>query len=243
LQEKEKAMAVLDPVIPKVLATRIIPRVDPALAEAYGFDGGELPAVGLITCDLDDALYTALDEATKQAPVQIVYARSLYAGSGFPSGPTSGEILGVMAGADPDDVERGMHACIQCLALQALNTGMHACIQCLQSEAHFYSADDAGTLTFFPHVISSLGHYLSAEAGLKPGEAMAYLIATPLEAVYGVDAALKAAQVRLVKSFEPPTETNYAGAYLTGSLEACEAAAQAFAQAVVDIAATPNRLL
>jgi ethanolamine utilization protein EutL len=227
LQEKEKAMAVLDPVIPKVLATRIIPRVDPALAEAYGFDGGELPAVGLITCDLDDALYTALDEATKQAPVQIVYARSLYAGSGFPSGPTSGEILGVMAGADPDDVERGMHACIQCL----------------QSEAHFYSADDAGTLTFFPHVISSLGHYLSAEAGLKPGEAMAYLIATPLEAVYGVDAALKAAQVRLVKSFEPPTETNYAGAYLTGSLEACEAAAQAFAQAVVDIAATPNRLL
>jgi ethanolamine utilization protein EutL len=220
-------MAVLDPVIPEVLATRIIPRVDPTLAQAYGFDGAQLPAVGLITCDLDDALYTALDEATKQAPVQIVYARSLYAGSGYPSGPTSGEILGVMAAADPDDVERGMHACIQCL----------------QSEAHFYSADDGGTLTFFPHVISSLGHYLSAEAGLKPGEAMAYLIATPLEAVYGVDAALKAAQVRLVKNFAPPTETNYAGAYLTGSLEACEAAAQAFAQAVVDIAATPTRLL
>jgi ethanolamine utilization protein EutL len=220
-------MAVLDPVIPKVLCTRIIPRVDPALAAAYGFDGAATPAVGLITCDLDDALYTALDEATKQAPVEIVFARSLYAGSGFPSGPTSGEILGVMVGADPDDVERGMHACIGCL----------------ENEAHFYRANDDGSHAFFPHVISSLGHYLSREAGLQPGEPMAYLIATPLEAVYGVDAALKAAQVRLVKSFPPPTETNYAGAYLTGALEACEAAAQAFARAVVEISATPNRLV
>jgi ethanolamine utilization protein EutL len=201
--------------------------VDPALAEAYGFDGDSNPAVGLITCDLDDALYTALDEATKQAPVQIVFARSLYAGSGYPSGPTSGEILGVMVGADPDDVERGVQACITCL----------------EREAHFYIADDAGTMTFFPHVISSLGNYLSREADLEPGEPMAYLIATPLEAVYAVDAALKAAEVRLVKSFPPPTETNYAGAYLTGSLESCEAAAQAFAAAVVEIAAVPNRLI
>ena len=35
-----------------------------------------------------------------------------------------------------------------------------------------------------------------------------------------MDAALKAAEVRLVKSFEPPTETNYAGAYLTEILRA-----------------------
>lgn len=220
-------MAVLDPVIPKVLATRIIPRVDPALAAAYGFDADSRPSVGLITCDLDDALYTALDEATKQAPVEIVFARSLYAGSSFPSGPTSGEILGLMVGADPDQVERGMQACIACL----------------RNEAHFYSADAEGRTTFFPHVISSLGRYLSAESGLPPGEPMAYLIATPLEAIYGVDAALKAAAVTLVKSFPPPTETNYAGAYLSGALEACEAAAQAFAAAVLEIAAAPTRLL
>ena len=120
---------------------------------------------------------------------------------------------------------------------------MSACIECLRSEAHFYSARDDDSMAFFPHVISSLGHYLSAEAGLSPGESMAYLIATPLEAIYGVDAALKAARVRLVKSFPPPTETNYAGAYLTGSLEDCEAAAQAFAGAVLEVAADPNRLI
>lgn len=217
-------MAVLDPVIPKVLATRLIPRVDPSLAAAYGFDGARLPAVALITCDLDDALYAALDEATKQAPVEVVFARSFYAGSSHASGPTSGEILGVLAGADPEDAARGLTACITCL----------------EREAHFYTANEDGSHTFFPHVISSLGHYLSREAGLPVGEPMAYLIATPLEAVYGLDAALKAAEVRLVKSFPPPTETNFAGAYLTGTLEACEAAAQAFAAAVVEIASRPR---
>ncbi len=217
-------MAVLDPLIPNVLATRIIPRVDPGLARAYGFDGDALPAVGLITCDQDDSLYTALDEATKQSPVEVVFARSLYAGSSYPSGATSGEILGVLAGADPEDVRRGLDACIRCL----------------QHEAHFYSADAEGKVTFFPQVISSLGYYLSTEAGLPVGDAMAYLIATPLEAIFGLDAALKAANVRLVKSFPPPTETNYAGGYLTGTLEACEAAAQAFAQAVIEVAGQPN---
>ena len=220
-------MAALDPIIPKVLATRIIPRIDPALAEAYGFDGERLCSVGLITCDQDDSLYTALDEATKQAPVKIVFARSLYAGAAHPSGPTSGEILGIMAAPDPQEVERGMRACITCL----------------QQEAHFYAADEAGELAFFPHVISSLGYYLSKESGIPRGEPMAYLIATPLEAVYAVDAALKAAEVTLVKNFAPPTETNYAGAYLSGTLESCEAAAQAFAEAVVEIAAEPKRLL
>ncbi len=218
-------MAILDPVIPRVLATRIIPRVDASLAAAYGFDGARLPSLALITCDLDDALYAALDEATKQAPVEVVYARSFYAGSSHASGPTSGEILGVLAGADPEDARRGLSACVTCL----------------EREAHFYTANADGSHTFFPHVISSLGRYLSREAGLAVGEPMAYLIATPLEAVYGIDAALKAAEVRLVKSFPPPTETNFAGAYLTGSLEACEAAAQAFAAAVVEIAAQPRR--
>ena len=219
-------MAVLEPLIPKVLATRIIPRIDLPLAAAYGFDGDALPAVALITCDMDDALYTALDEATKQAPVEVVFARSFYAGSGYPSGPTSGEILGVLAARDPDDVERGLAACVTCL----------------EQEAYFYSADDKGDTAFFPHVISSLGHYLSKEAGLEPGDPMAYLIATPLEAVYGLDAALKAADVRLVKNFEPPTETNFAGGFLSGALEACEAAATAFAEAVVEIAGRPRGL-
>jgi ethanolamine utilization protein EutL len=218
-------MGVLDPLIPTVKATRIIPNVDSALAEAYGFDAKRYASAGLITCDMDDALYAALDQATKNARVDVVFARSFYAGAAHASGATSGEILGILAGQDPEDVRRGLDACVDYL----------------EREAHFFQANDAGTVSFFPHVISSLGHYLSKGAGLAFGEPMAYLIATPLEAIYGLDAALKAADVRLVKNFPPPTETNFAGGFLSGTLEACEAAAQAFAERVVEVAGQPNR--
>ena len=77
----------------------------------------------------------------------------------------------------------------------------------------------------FPHVIASLGEYLSREAGLSPGEPMAYLVAPPIEATIALDAALKAADVRAVHIIPPPTETNFAAAWLTGTLDACEAAA------------------
>jgi ethanolamine utilization protein EutL len=69
---------------------------------------------------------------------------------------------------------------------------------------------------------------------------MAYLVAPPMEATIALDAALKAAEVRAVKVFPPPTETNFAAAYLTGDLPACEAAAMAFAEAVVEVGRRPR---
>ena len=92
----------------------------------------------------------------------------------------------------------------------------------------------------FPHVIGSLGHYLSAQAALAPGDAMAYLVAPPIEATIALDVALKSADVVVAKIFTPPTETNYAAAWLTGDLDACRAAAEAFARAVVEIAGAPK---
>jgi len=57
--------------------------------------------------------------------------------------------------------------------------------------------------------------------------------------MYGLDVALKAADVELVKFFGPPSETNFGGGFLTGSQSACQAAADAFRQAVLDIARNP----
>ena len=51
--------------------------------------------------------------------------------------------------------------------------------------------------------------------------------------------ALKAADVRAVKIFPPPTETNFTAAWLTGTQAECEAAAIAYLAAVVDIARDP----
>ena len=68
---------------------------------------------------------------------------------------------------------------------------------------------------------------------------MAYLIAPPLEAIYALDNAIKAADVKLVQFYGPPTETNFAGGLLTGSQSACKAACEAFRDAVITIADNP----
>jgi ethanolamine utilization protein EutL len=214
----------LEPIVPRVLSVRRLPAADPALLRAYGADPARHTSLGLVTCDQDDPTYVALDEATKHAPVDVVFARSFYAGSAHASGRLSGEILGILAAADPEEIEHGLTALLRCL----------------EHDACFYAADAKGTVTVFPHVIASLGRYLSAQAGLTPGEAMAYLVAPPIEATVALDAALKAANVRPMKVFPPPTETNFAAAWLTGSQPECEAAAEAYAEAVVRVAAEPH---
>ena len=75
---------------------------------------------------------------------------------------------------------------------------------------------------------------------MPEGTAMAYLIAPPLEAMIGMDAALKAADVTLNLFYGPPTETNFAGGLLTGDQAACKAACEAFADMVCKIACAPT---
>lgn len=210
---------ILEPIYPKILSVRRLHNAHPSLLEAYGADPSKHSSLGLITCDQDDSTYVALDEATKHSPVDVVYAKSFYAGAAHASGRLSGEILGVIAGANPDEIEEGLKAAIRCL----------------DHDACFYTADADGTIAVFPHVISSLGYYLSEQAGLKLGDSMAYLVAPPMEASIALDAALKAADVRAAKIFPPPTETNFAAAWLTGELPECQAAAEAFAEMVVRV--------
>lgn len=216
---------ILEPIVPTVLSVRRIPRADEAVLRTYDADPGRHCSLGLVTVDQDDPTYVALDEATKHAEVDVVYARSFYAGSAHASGRLSGEILGVLAAADPEEIERGLSALLRCL----------------EHDACFYDADGKGTITVFPHVVASLGRYLSRQAGLEPGASMAYLVAPPIEAALGLDAALKAADVRAVRTFPPPTETNFSAAWLAGDLPSCQAAATAFAETVVEVGLAPKR--
>ena len=71
------------------------------------------------------------------------------------------------------------------------------------------------------------------------GTALAYLIAPPLESMYALDAALKAADVELCKLYNPPTETNFGGGLVRGTQSACDAACAAFAAAVAEVAQRP----
>lgn len=203
----------------KVLALRYIPNGSPGLSRSLGAPEG-YPALGILTTDSDDATYIALDEATKAADVKVCYARSFYAGAANASTPYAGEVIGILAGPTPGAVRSGMEA-----ALSALER---------------IGFEETNGVPYLAHTVSSAGSYLSEQAGVRQGSALAYLIAPPLESMFGLDAAMKAADVELCKLYAPPSETNFGGGLLTGTRSACVAACEAFANAVADVAKLPR---
>ncbi len=204
----------------KILAVRYLASASPALCRSLGAPEG-YPCLAMLTTDSDDATYIALDEATKAADVKVCYGRSFYAGAANASTPNAGEVIGILAGPTPGAVRSGMDAALS--ALQRIG---------------FESVHD---VPYLAHTLSRTGSFLSKEAGIPEGSALAYLIAPPLESMYAMDAALKAADVTLCKLYAPPSETNFGGGLLTGTQSACEAACSAFAEAVAQVAAAPRK--
>ena len=206
-----------------VLSVRIIPNADPMLLQKLEVPQGHR-SLGIFTTDCDDVSYAALDEATKKAQVSVAYARSMYAGAANANTALAGEFIGILSAENPAEIR----------------SGLEAALLYIENDARFFSANDDDSVVYFAHCISRTGSYLSKAADVPEGTAMAYLIAPPLEAMVGLDAALKAAQVEMRVFYGPPSETNFAGGLLTGDQAACRAACEAFADAVCGIAASPT---
>ena len=202
-----------------VLAVRYLNNCAPALLKAMGASE-ELPSLGILTTDCDDATYIALDEATKAAEVEVIYGGSFYAGAANASTPHAGEVIGILGAKTPGAVRSGMERALEVL-----------------KKIGFENVKGVPCLAY---TVSSAGTFLSKEAGVKEGAALAYLIAPPLESMYAMDAALKAGNVELQKLYLPPTATNFGGGLLSGTQSACKMAAEAFLQTVEEVAGRPQ---
>ena len=203
----------------KVLSVRYLANASGELCRGLRVPEG-FSSLAMLTTDCDDATYIALDAATKAAEVEVVYGRSFYAGAANASTPNAGEVIGILAARTPGAARSGMEA-----ALATLNR---------------VGFEDLGGVPCLAHTVSSVGSFLAAEAGVPVGSAIAYLIAPPLEAMYAMDAALKAAEVKLSRLYAPPSETNFGGGLLSGTQSACEAACAAFRERVAEVAAQPG---
>ena len=201
----------------KVLAVQYLSAVSPELSRALGTDA---PCLGILTTDSDDPTYIALDQATKDAQVSVCYGRSFYAGAGNATTPLAGEVIGILAGPTPGAVRSGMESAL--------------------GELQRVGFEEVSGVPCLAHTVSRCGSFLAKEAGIREGSAIAYLIAPPLESMYAMDAALKAADVRLCKLYNPPSETNFGGGLLTGTQSACAAACAAFREAVEKVARQPK---
>ena len=208
----------------KVLSVKLIPNINPAMAKQLNLESGH-NSIGLFTADIDDVAYTALDEATKKAVVSVAYAKSFYGGAVNANSKLAGEFIGILSGPTPAEVK----------------SGINAAVDFIENDAAFYSVNEDDTICYYAHCISRTGSFLSKEAGIKEGEALAYLIAPPMEAVYALDVAMKAADVEMAAFYGPPSETNFGGGLLTGSQSACKAACEAFADGVNFVADNPMR--
>ena len=134
-----------------VLATHTIANVSETLAEKLGLPQ-QYRSIGIITADSDDVTYCALDEATKAAAVEVVYGRSLYAGAGNASTKLAGEVIGILAGPNPAEVQSGLRACAEFMA----------------SGVGFRSANEDGSIVYFAHTVSRTGTYLGWTRRSKP---------------------------------------------------------------------------
>ena len=140
-------------------------------SRAYGGDPARHTSLGLVTCDQDDAMYVALDEATKHAPVDVIFAKSFYAGAAHASGRLSGEILGVIARAPiPRRSSTALDALIRCLAARRLLLRRRR-----QAHGHRVPARD--------RVARRVPR--RARPASRPATPMAYLVAPPIEATIG----------------------------------------------------------
>ncbi len=202
-----------------ILAVRYLSAASDSLCRELGAPEG-YPCLGLITTDCDDATYIALDEATKSAEVQVCFGSSFYAGAANASTPNAGEVLGILCATTPGALRSGMEAAVGALGRLGF--------------------EEVGGVPYLAHTVSSCGKFLAEEAGVAEGSALAYLIAPPLESMYAMDAALKAADVKLCKLYRPPSPTNFGGGLLTGTQSACAAACAAFADAVGAVANNPK---
>ena len=118
----------------------------------------------------------------RKSRCKVVYAKSFYAGAANANTKLAGEIIGILAGPNPAEVR----------------SGLEACVDMIENQAYFISANEDDSIIYYAQCISRTGSYLSEGCGIKEGEAIAYLIAPPLEAMFGVDAALKAADVKVL---------------------------------------------
>lgn len=198
-----------------VLSQKLIPNVDKDM-----FKELKLPddhrSIGIFTADNDDAAYIAMDDATKKANIQVAYVESTYGGGSCAWSKYGGEVIGIISGPTPDEVR----------------CGLKYIKEFIETKSSLYSVNEDDSVVYYAYNISRIGKYYANSLGLKEGSSLAYLASAPLESMYALDVALKAADVHVAEFWGPPTVTNCGGALLTGSQSACKAAVDAFANAV-----------
>ena len=198
-----------------VTMQKVIPQADKKYRELW-----EIPddhqSVGLIACDVEDVMDFALDDASKKARIQVLHVETVYGGVEYAWSRYGGEITAVISGPKVEDVR----------------SGLHYIKEYIERKCGLYVIDDDESMAYYVDYMPKIGRYNQQKLGLPADASLAYLVATPVEATYALDRALKSSDTRIIEFFETPTRVNTGGALLYGTEAACKSAVAAFAKAV-----------
>ncbi|GIW22784.1 MAG: hypothetical protein KatS3mg068_1791 [Candidatus Sericytochromatia bacterium] len=128
-----------DIIKPKILSIRKIPFINKELASYFNLPK-EHDSIGIITTNQEHSLIVALDEGVKESPSYVSFYNNFYAGANFPSGPFSGEVIGIFSATDPIIIDNSIKATVNYL-----------------NEKTFYYSFNG--LNIFSHVVSSIGPF------------------------------------------------------------------------------------
>ena len=206
-----------------VVMEKIIPRITEEYRKLYDIPEDH-ESMAVFSADCEDVMWLAVDDATKKAKIKVIQIETVYGGVDHSWSRYGGEITAIISGEKVADVK----------------SGLHYAKDYIENKSGNYHLNEDGTLGYYVDYVPRIGKYYQESLGLSEGTSIAYLVSAPVESMYGLDKALKAADVKMCVLYAPPSETNFGGALLTGSQSACKAACDAFAAAVEFVAENPK---
>lgn len=213
-----------DKIYPEILSSFLITQITDEVARQLCL-APDTKSAAIITANIDDFIFLALDEATKKADIRADFAASFYGGNPNASSKLQGEGIGIISGTTVSEVKAGLEV-----------------IHDMEKNKLIYavSCNEDDSIAYLTFTVAKIGTYFAKDLSLDVGTSIAYLVGPPVESIYGADEAIKTSGAELVKLYKAPeVETNNGGAILTGSQSECMAACDAFGRAVQYVADNP----
>ena len=204
---------------------KLIPNVSPKYREQLDIPEDH-ESVGLISCDNEEVLNLALDDATKKARIRVSHVQSAYVGGRNSANIFKDASMAIISGPKVQDVKSGLSHIEDYV-------NRHCC--------HYASQSDP-EITYYAAWTPRAGLYMRDRLGVPEGTAYCLLSSTPMESTYALDAAMKASNTELAEMSEIFTSDNKIFAFLTGTESACRSAVEAYCAAIDRFAANPMTL-
>ena len=204
-------MKKLVPIKEYIVSQKVIAHVPEEYAKLYHLPEGHR-SIGIFTATNDDPCFMALDDATKKVEIKALRVAPHFGGGHSTLSKVSGCVYGTFSAPSVDKVKT---------ALSYIKEFVET-----RSEGFFFEGDVSSR--FYAQCIPKMGKYYSEQLHVPEGTPYAYMIGSPVEAVYALDKSLKSGDVKLVRYIYPPGKVNSGGGIIIGSEAACRAAKEAF---------------